>query len=227
LAEKCYTINPSKEDLKARFEATTGASYEAFYAMRLYHNTKKEGESYYSFSNRFFGKPLFWQDVMEGLYDCLLFDKPMSEHYATCAKQMTEYNGGEWGYLYDLAYKVFDYLAVKTLIAEKLVPAYLKNDKDTLKEIAEKLLPALKEKTIAVHSAHKSAWFKTYKELGWGNLDIRYAGVEARVDMAIERLNKYLKGELTVLETLEEERLYKGLNGFVWYCQIASPNIRT
>lgn len=226
-AENCYTVKPSKERLKARFEAATGADYDAFYAMRLYHNTKKEGESYYSFSNRFFGKPLFWQDIMEGLYDNLLFDKPMSEHYSACAMDMKKYQGGEWSYLYELAYKVFDYLAVKTLIAETLVPAYSKQDKEALKEIAEVLLPLLKDKTIAVHKAHKKAWFNTYKELGWGNLDIRYAGVAARCDTAKELLEKYLNGEISRLESLEEERLYKGLNGFITYSQISSPNLKT
>lgn len=226
-AENCYDANPTQEKLKTRFEATTGGDYNAFYSMQLYHNSKKEGEEYPSFSGRFFGKPLFWQDVLEGLYDSRLFEKPMSEHYAYCTQLMKAYKGGEWGYLYDLAQKVFDFLAIKTAVAEKLVPAYKSGDKKTLSLIAKKLLPTLKKKTQAVHKAHKVAWFNTYKEFGWCNLDIRYAGVEARVDTAIERLNKYLKGELTVLETLEEERLYKGLNGFVWYCQIASPNIRT
>lgn len=226
-AENCYAVEPSKERLKERFESTTGADYDAFYAMRLYHNTKKDGESYYSFSNRFFGKPLFWQDIMEGLYDCLLFDKPMSEHYATCAKFMEGYHGGEWEYLYALAYKVFDYLATKTLIAETLVPAYRKKDKVALKEIAEKLLPLLKEKTISVHNAHKDAWFRTYKEFGWGNLDIRYAGVAARCDTSKMLLEKYLNGDIESLETLEEDRLYKGLNGFITYSGISSPNLKT
>ena len=119
------------------------------------------------------------------------------------------------------------YLAVKTLIAETLVPSYEKQDKAALKEIAETLLPLLKEKTVAVHKAHKKAWFNTYKELGWGNLDVRYAGVAARCDTAKELLEKYLNGEVSRLESLEEERLYKGLNGFITYSQISSPNLKT
>ena len=226
-AEKCYDKNVSKDKLKARFEATIGGSYDAFYAMRLYHNTKRDGEEYYSFSNRFFGKPLFWQDIMEGLYDSLLFDKPMSKHYSACAKEMEKYQGGEWSYLYDLAFKVFDYLAVKTKIAENLVPAYKEGNKELLARVADEWLPLLKEKTVTVHKAHKDSWFKTYKAFGWGNLDIRYAGVAARCDTAQMQLRQYLNGEIDVLETLEEERLYKGLNGFITYSSISSPNLKT
>ena len=226
-AEKCYDRQAGKEKLKVRFQASIGGNYDAFYAMRLYHNTKKEGESYYNFSNRFFGKPLFWQDIMEGLYDCLLFEKPMSEHYTACVAEMKKYQGGEWAYLYDLALKVFDYLAIKTKIAENLVPAYNNGDKETLKLIANKWLPLLKDKTTAVHKAHKESWFKTYKSFGWGNLDIRYAGVSARCDTAQMQIMQYLNGETDVLETLEEERLYKGLNGFITYSSIASPNLKT
>ena len=34
-----------------------------------------------------------------------------------------KYSGSNRYYLYDLAYKIFDYLALKTKIAENLVPA--------------------------------------------------------------------------------------------------------
>ena len=226
-AEKCYDRDCTQEKLKVRFEVATGGNYNAFYAMQLYHNTKRKGERYPNFSNRFFGKPLFWQDITEGLYDNLLFQKPMSGHYALCAANMKKYCGGEWNYLYDLAYKVFDYLAVKTEIAENLVPAYKRGDKIALAAIANEKLPLLKKKINAVHEAHRKSWFHTYKALGWGNLDIRYAGVAARCDSARRMLLDYLNGKTDILEELEEERLEKGLNGFVRYCQISSPNLNT
>lgn len=226
-AENCYGNNPSKETLSARFEGAIGGDYDAFYGMQLYHNSKNDGETYPNFSNRFLGKPLFWQDIMEGLYDTHLFDKPMSGHYAKCAKAFEKRRVDEWSYLYDFAYKVFDYLAVKTEIAEKLVPAYKAKDTQTLAKIARVLLPKLKEKTVAVHEAHKRNWLQNYKAFGWSNLDIRYAGVVARCDTAIMMIESYLNGETDVLESLEEERLYKGLNGFVHYSSISSPNLKT
>ena len=217
----------SKEKLQARFEATVGGDYDAFYAMQLYHNTKNEGDEYPNFSNRFLGKPLFWQDIMEGLYDTHLFKKPMSGHYEKCAEKFESYRQDDWSYLYDFAYKVFDYLAVKTKIAENLVPAYKANDRETLAEISRVLLPKLKEKAVAVHQAHKKTWFQSYKAFGWSNMDVRYAGVVARCETAQLLIEEYLSGKIEIIESLEEERLYKGLNGFVHYSSISSPNLKT
>lgn len=226
-AELCFDKNASAEKLRERFEAATGGDYDAFYTMSLYHSRFEDGEEYENYSTRFLGKPLFWQDIMEGLYDTHLFERPMSGHYAACAQKMKGYAGGEWDSLYDFAYRVFDYLAVKTLIAEKLVPAYKQSNRDVLAEISGELLPLLKEKTVAVHEAHKALWFDRLKVTGWANLDIRYAGVVARCDTAKMLIDRYLDGKDSAIEELEEVRLYKPLSGFVHYSAIASPNLKT
>lgn len=223
-AELCFDKNADENKLKERFEASTGGIAEAFYSMSYYHHTFDGRTEYPRYSSRFFGKPLFWQDVMEGLYDKNLFDQSMCGHYAACATKMKEFSGGEWGYLYDFAYKVFDYLSIKTLIAENLVPAYKSGNRDALDEIANTLLPILKEKTAAVHAAHKAIWFENLKILGWSNLDIRYGGMVARCDTAIYLINRYLSGEDTVIEELEEPRLFKPLSGFIRFGGIATPN---
>ena len=51
--------------------------------------------------------------------------------------------------------------------------------------------------------------------------------VKKTYEFAKELLEKYLSGEVSCLESLEEERLYKGLNGFITYSQISSPNLKT
>lgn len=224
-AELCYDKDASEEKLRARFESTTRGDYDAFYTMSLYHN-KFEGETYENYSNRFLGKPLFWQDIMEGLYDTHLENRPMSGHYAACARKMQAYGGGRWSYLYDFAYRVFEYLAVKTEIAEKLVPAYRAGDRSVLMDIAQRLLPLLKDKTVQVHEAHKAMWFDNLKVIGWSNLDIRYGGMAARCDTAKMTIERYLSGTDEVIGELEEVRLHKPLSGFVAYSAISSPNLK-
>ena len=226
-AEMCFNPDVTDEQMDARFEACTGGSAEAFYTMSLYHNRFEPDEDYSpNFHNRFLGKPLFWQDIMEGLYDTHLFARPMSDHYSACAAMMLEHTGGPWNYLYDFAYKVFDYLAVKTLIAENLVPSYKEGDCSALREIAEEYLPLLKLKTKAVHEAHKKMWFASNKVIGWSNLDIRYGGIASRCDTAMELLEMYLDGKLDTLEELEQKRLHKPLSGFAAYSAMATPNIK-
>ena len=225
-AELAYDKDADKEKQKARFEACTGANYDAFYTMSLYHN-KFDGVEYPKYSHRFLGKPLFWQDIMEGLYDTHLFERPMSGHYKACAEKMRAYLGGKWNYLTEYAYRVFDYLATKTEIAENLVPAYKRGDKEMLRKISCELLPLLKEKTDAVHEIHKAAWFKNNKIVGWQNLDVRYGGVRARCDTAKYLIDLYLDGKCDSIEELEVERLHKNLSGFVHYSYIATPNLKT
>ena len=227
-AELCYDKDADKAKLVSRFETCTGGDYELFYKMSYYHNDFENGDDYPSYSNRFFGKPLFWQDILGGLYDKRLFDKPMSSHYAYCA---SEFKGkgklDRWGYLYEYAYRVFDYLATKTLIAENLVPAYKSGDKERLTEICDVLLPLLKEKTVAVHEWHRKTWFRNNKVIGWQNLDTRYGGMASRCDTAMLLLRSYLNGETDKIEELDEPRLYKGLSGFIHYSGINTVNIKT
>ncbi|MBE6602681.1 MAG: beta-N-acetylhexosaminidase [Ruminococcaceae bacterium] len=219
-AELCYDKDASEEKLRARFETTTGGNWDAFYSMSFYHNTFGENDEYPSdhWQKRFLGKAFFWQDIMEGLYDGYLFEKPMSEHYAKAAALQKGYmDGGKWNYLYEYAYRAFDVLATKTLIAENLVPAYKNGDREMLARIAGELLPALKEKTVALHLVHKAAWFDKLKAFGWAGLDVRYGGLASRCDTAREQIERYLDGTDSVIEQLEEERLYKSLRPFDGY----------
>ncbi len=230
-AELCYDKDASEEKLNDRFAATTGGDREAFYTMSLYHDNFAELARHEKWTERFLGKPMFWQDVLEGLYDTHLFEYPMSGHYAACAEKMlafAEQNPeSEWHYLYDFAYRVFTYLATKTQIAERLHPAYVNGDKVTLAEMADTLLPLLREKVQAVHQAHKRIWMAHNNMIGWCNLDVRYAGVAARCETAIELIRAYLAGEIPAIESLAETRLEKRVGGFAHYSDMATPNEKT
>lgn len=225
MAELVYDKYAGDDKLRSRFEAVTGADYDLFLSMGNYHN-KFEGETFASYSRRFLGKPLFWQDIMEGLYDTHLFTRKMSDHYRATAELYRGKSDEKWGFLYDYAYAVFNYLALKTEIAENLVPAYKSGDRDMLKRISRVLLPDLRLATETVHREHKKVWFADNKIIGWANLDVRYGGMEARCDTAIYLIERYLSGEDSRIEELEEERLEKGLSGFVQYNRIVTPNIK-
>jgi hypothetical protein len=140
---------------------------------------------------------------------------------------MKGYKNKKWQYLYDFAYRVFDFLSLKALIAEQLVPAYQNGDRDALAHIAHTLLPNLKKKTAAVHKAHKAVWMSKRNMLGWSNLDIRYGGMAARCDTATQLIHAYLEGKISAIESLEEQRLHKPLTAFPAFSKISSPNIKT
>ena len=225
-AEMAYNKNATKKDFKERFESVTGGDYEAFLNMCEYNNIFDEGDVYENFADRFLGRGLYWQDVLEGQYDAHLYNRPMSAHYASHAELMAEHKGGKWDYLYDFAYKVFDYLAIKCLIAENLAPAYKRRDKATLKEISKELLPLLSEKTRAVYTAHRDIWYGTLKSFGWVNFDIRYGGILARCESAKLLIDNYLSGKIDRIDSLLEDRLDRKVSPFTQYGAIATPNLK-
>ncbi|MBR6633106.1 MAG: beta-N-acetylhexosaminidase [Clostridia bacterium] len=224
-AEMCYNVAPDQSVLRKGFERCTGGDFDAFYNMSAYHNIFDEHHIYSDYHSRFLGKPLFWQDVMEGLYDYHLFQEPRSGHYKLHAEKMSAYDG-KWSSLYSFATLVFGYLAIKCEIAEKAVPAYKGKDRSTLEHISQTLLPRLREATQKVHSAHKELWFAHNKIIGWQNMDIRYGGVVARIDTAKMLIDAYLTGKSDTIEEFEEERLYKVVGGFAKYSSMATVNIR-
>ena len=224
-AELCYNPDLTEETFKSRFHACTGADADLFLKMSYYHNDFERKPDYSEYWTRFLGKPLFWQDIMEGIYDLHLHSKKMSDHYEDAARIFEgSVTDERWGYLFNYAYCAMDYMSTKAFIAENLIPAYQSGNKELLGKIANEYLPLLKAKTDAVHSAHKTAWFRNSKIIGWQNLDIRYGGVKARCDTASMLINAYLNGEIPTLEELDETRLHHGLSGFVHYSGIATVN---
>lgn len=224
--ENIYNANLTDEEYAARFFEITGAELDTFFNMCQYQNVF-DGREYDMGKpmQRFRGKAYFWQDILQGIYDTLLYDDPMSAHYA---KWKDYYSNlarmdGKWQELYKHVCTIFDYLAAKTEIAEKLYPAYRANDRETLVLIKDKLLPELIEKTEAVHKSHKARWFSYNKRQGWSNLDIRYGGVKERCKTAIEELAAYLAGEISEIAELSEARLPSPMPYIARYMKSASP----
>ena len=212
-AEMCYQENPSKERLKERFYACTEGDYDAFFRMSNYHNKFGEGEVYADFNDRFLGRALFWQDIMEGIFEGYLKERPMSGYYRENAEQMKKYHG-KFEDLYRFSEKVFEYLAVKTEIAENLVPAYKAGDRETLTRISEELLPLLKTQIEEIRIMHRGLWRKLSKIMSWCRTEYSYGGMAARCETAKTLIDEYLAGKIDRLEELEEPHLPKPVNAF-------------
>ncbi len=222
-ASLVYNANPDVEYRRRRFELETDGNYDAFRTMSLYHN-KFDGKKYEKYEEQFLGKHLFWQDVMEGLYDIQLFGESMSEHYTDACCRMKKFRGeGKWDYLYEYCEAALDYLANKCYIAERLVPSYKAGDRKTLGVIANELLPKLEEQIKRVHNIYRGIWFMYNKDFGLVHNDLHYGGTAARIESAKIRIQAYLNGECDKLEQLDAERLEKPVWPFDTYTMIATP----
>lgn len=225
-AEHSYADTVPQEKLKTRFEFCTGASFDAFMDMSQYHNIFEDGRKYF-WNDRFEGKFLFWQDVMEGLNDSFLYEQPMSSHYKKYAEKFAVYakNEGKWQQIYAFAEAVFECLYVKCLIAEGLKSAYDAGNKEFLKKVAAEYLPSLAEKVEKLCTLNRDLFFSVRKVFGWSVMDARYGTLAARIKTAILRIEAYLSGQLDRLLELEEERLPIRANAFRPYREMVQAGI--
>lgn len=218
-AEMAYNDCVDREYLKSRFEVCTKGDFDAFWSMSEYHNIFDDGRVYENYHDRFAGMPLFYQDILEGIFDRTAYELKLSSHYKKYAEIMRQYDG-QWAELYSYVEAIFEYLHTKTLIAETIKPAYDNGDKKMLSDIADTLLPELLGKIKKVHSYERISWNKSFKGFGQRYMDAKYGTIEARVVSAIERLHDYLCGQIEKIEELEEERLPYELSGFPKYPKI-------
>ena len=215
--EHMYNQEVSDEQIKDMFEFVTKADFDAFVRMSDFHADFEslDDEEKVSLYFRYFGKALFWQDVLFGVKDEYLYSHPMDKYYKDLADDMKKHGGKDdkWNDYYRFAENLCDTLSLKCEIAQNLQKAYLNGDKDYLKDVVANKFLLLKEKVSCVHSLHKKMWHNTYKPFGFECIDVRYGGMIARINTAIERIDSYLKGEVANLEELEATRLRHEVDG--------------
>ncbi len=223
-AELCFNESSDTDYLRERFNFLTGGDYDAFFDMANYQNRFEEiDKNYYgNYHRRFMGKKLLWNDVLEGLADSQAIERPLSSHYKANAERfkLLTADTSRWGYLYRQAYRVFNVLAQKTYIAERLTVAYKNGDKEFLHLAASKLFPELKTAFYELYKTDREVWLSNRKVFGWSLHETRYGGMLLRIETAIKRINEYLDGTLDSLPELAEERLdisYNGFGKYNWY----------
>ena len=113
-------------------------------------------------------------------------------------------------------------ISKKCEIAEKLWPSYQKGDKETLLYIANDALPELMKRIERVHEAERRNFFLYFKQANWSGLDKSYGALMSRAKTAKMLLDAYLVGEIDKIDSLEEVRLHRAVNGFLPYKTISS-----
>ena len=207
-AEHAYNDTVSKEHLKTRFEACTGASYDAFMNMSQFGNIM-DGRKYLDYEERFHGQKFQWMDVLCGQFEEMLLRQPMSTHYKKYADYYTSLldKNDPWFSMYNRCSKIFDHLSLKCYIAENLHTRYMNGDKAFLEKCEKELFPELLKKTDILHEAFRDMWFDSRKAFGWHTLDTRFGSMKARIVSAIKLLEEYRVGKISEIEELAEPRL--------------------
>jgi hypothetical protein len=209
-AEHGYASELDLEKLKRRTQFCTGVSFDAFMDLRLLDETPGTLPD-----NREFDSPanpskfLLWQDILIGLFDKQVAGLDLPLHYTRLEDTLRRHKLGfpAWASLFEVPEKLCAVLKLKSDLGLRLKIAYDERNHAALKKIANDDIPELTQRVAALRHAHRSQWFATYKPFGWEVLDLRYGGVQARLESARARLLDFLEGRVACLEELEAERL--------------------
>ncbi|KAJ8293919.1 Hexosaminidase D [Rhodotorula toruloides] len=107
-----------------------------------------------------------------------------------------------------LPYLLASVLSLKCHLRERLVTAYKSGDREELEALGgrEPLSRMHRLRALAkeLHDQHRENWFDMYKPFGWEVLDLRYGGLEARLETMHQRLIAYLDPNDTNVTKVEE-----------------------
>ena len=229
-AEHGYAEKIDYEKFAKRFHFCTGGNVEDFEKLELLDKTPQNAvlpdTSQYNAS-----KYLMWQDILSGLADKNIEGFALDAHYEALAAQLKEAVGrnGQFDGMFNFSYHAANVLAMKSQMGLRITAAYKAGDKAALKNFAEKELPDLRDRVVALRKVHMANWFELYKAFGWDVMDLRYGGLIIRITSTIEELEAYLNGSMERIEELEEQRLYyNGIEGPIcymnYYGDIVSPS---
>jgi len=208
-AEHMYNYEVDNNKFRERFEYILKASFDAFTDMSYFHNDFDRFNNYNFYVERYYGKRFFYADVLVGLLDEELRTKPMYKYYKALKERFSTYLDKEsvWYDMYSFIYRTIDILSKKCFVLENLKNAYDNDNREFLKECADKLLPELVKDYTEIADIHEKQWLSTYKSFGFEVLDIRYGGVIKRLKTAISKINSYIDGKIENIEEMEEKRL--------------------
>ncbi len=200
-AEFNYNPNVTNEEISERLKVCTGENLEDMLKLE---KPQFPGDSYDTdciTTNKY----ILYCDLLCGLFD-LQIKEDYPEYYANVAKELGEVKSKNFGYVYRTLELLSKILSKKCEIALKLRKAYLlsnKSDVETLLKLIKEILIDVKE----FHNAVYMQWTTENNIFGYEVLDIRIGSLETRIEYAINKLELWLAGDISVIEELEEERL--------------------
>ena len=154
-----------------------------------------------------FNKSLIYGDILYNLIDLKYDYNKMSADYkegvALCRQYMQDDPRNQAYYQFCLL--SFEIGILKLELLENLRKKYLENDITYLKKAAYQMIPNIIKYTNEFYDIFQKNWDETNKPFGSENGQIRLGGVVKRAEYVAERIKKYINGEISKLEELEQE----------------------
>ena len=200
------------EELRRMSEALTGLPWEVYAAF---------GAAYPDETELYMPKRMIWGDP---LYPLDLFRGDGAEAIQARCREARE-TLRPWLSREDCAYvdRALALIGAKAELLQSLRPAYRAGNRAALEEIRDRLLPEIIARTRSLREAHQAQWERNRKRFGWETLALRYGAALGRLEDVRDLLDRYLRGNLPVVEELEEEPL--PLSRWQNYRRLASPSV--
>lgn len=208
-----YGESTDPEEIEGWFRMLCGESWQDMLLLDRLDHIPGTGVYNEGFANP--SKQIFYQDLLIGIFDGQYAGTGLKAYYEETAQLLkkAQKRAGKLEKLFKY-YRLLSYIdSVKCDLGAKIRSAYLDGDKSALAWIAQEELPDLRKKVQKFHDIREQLWHEEFKPNGYEVLDVRIAGVEARLKSARRRLLDYLDGKIPALEELEEERLPYFTNG--------------
>jgi hexosaminidase len=206
-AEICYNGKDSEEHLGRRLATCTHmnfADYMELDSLNLTPDNPSPGRVSVGPA-----KYIFYQDILQGLYDKHIDETTYPEHFKHCYQTLSAIASkeNEFSYIFESMAKLAHVLELKCDLGIRLKKAYDGKDTETLRKIADEECPRLLIRIEQFHDAFRSQWYKENKPFGFDVQDIRIGGLKERIRAVIWAVDSYLNKEIEKIEELEQERL--------------------
>ncbi|MBE5967026.1 MAG: beta-N-acetylhexosaminidase [Lachnospiraceae bacterium] len=206
-AEVCYNGNDREEAIAKRLYTCTHmdlADYMELDSVNLTPDNPSPGRVSVGPA-----KYLFYQDVLQGLYDTHVDPDTYPAHYHTCYETLSGIaeKENEYNYIFNTLAKLAHVLELKCDMGIRLKAAYDRKDTKALAQITNVDCPELLRRIEEFHEAFRYQWYKENKPFGFDVQDIRIGGLKERIKAVTWRIQSYLDGKTDRIEELEEERL--------------------
>ena len=213
-AEDCYCRNTENAHLAKRLQTCANANFDDFMALDLLNRSDKNPIA--EDKNAGLTNPpnpcryVLWQDVLCGLYDKHIEGNVTPEDFSRLVPlyEAAAQRNPQWAYLFNMAAALSRVLALKCDVGVRLRRAYKGGDKTAMENIANEELPQIASALKTLRAEFYTQWMTECKPFGYEVVDMRFGGLQARLDTAMLRIRQYLNGQLTNIPELEETILW-------------------
>ncbi len=201
-AERCYGSHPSPEKLNSRTKSVFDISFDELMSFDLPDRLKDAiYENGDCLSNP--SKYMLYNDPFERFCDCHVLPTASEDFSKNAEKLHKLKTHPTFGYAFETLSHLCKMLSKKCDLGIRLHKAYVFEDRQTLKEIANCEIPEILSELEEFTKSFRHQWMLENKSFGFTPQNYRLGGLHTRLLEISTRLNEYLNGEVSEIEELK------------------------